>query len=106
MVRMQTDPATKDYVAKRRADGKSDREILRSLKRYIVREIYRYLINPDQPAPTADLRPARHATGLGLKAAAQAMGVWHTRISELERGIIRDAELEDRYRSWLTQIAA
>ena len=92
MVRMQTDPATKEYVAKRRADGKSDREILRCLKRYIVREIYRYLINPDQPAPTADLRPARQAAGLGLKAAAQAMGVWHTRISELERGIIRDAD--------------
>ena len=61
-----------------------------------MREIYRYLIIPDQPLPTADLHPARHAAELGLKAAVQAMGVWHTRISELERGMNRHAELEDQ----------
>lgn len=36
-------PRTKSYIAKRRAEGKSDREIRRCLKRYIAREIYRAL---------------------------------------------------------------
>jgi transposase len=36
-------PTTKDYVARRRAEGKSSREIQRCLKRYIARELYRAL---------------------------------------------------------------
>ena len=36
-------PDTKDYVARRRAEGKSSREIQRCLKRYIARELYRAL---------------------------------------------------------------
>ena len=41
---------TKDYVAKRTAEGKSKREIMRCLKRYAAREIYRQITNP-QSAP-------------------------------------------------------
>ncbi|HEX5291943.1 MAG TPA: IS110 family transposase [Streptosporangiaceae bacterium] len=41
--RMRCDPATIDYVARRRAQGKSDREIRRCLKRYIARQLYRAL---------------------------------------------------------------
>jgi hypothetical protein len=37
---------TKDYVAKRTAEGKSKREIMRCLKRYAAREIYRQITNP------------------------------------------------------------
>jgi transposase len=36
-------PRTHAYIAKRRAAGKSDREIRRSLKRYVARELYRTL---------------------------------------------------------------
>jgi transposase len=36
-------PRTRDYVARRRAEGKTDREIRRCLKRYIARELYRTL---------------------------------------------------------------
>lgn len=36
-------PRTQAYIARRRAEGKTDREIRRCLKRYITREIYRYL---------------------------------------------------------------
>jgi hypothetical protein len=38
---MRCCPTTKDYVARRRAEGKSSREIQRCLKRYIARELYR-----------------------------------------------------------------
>jgi hypothetical protein len=36
-------PRTHAYIAKRRAEGKSDNEIRHSIKRYIARELYRTL---------------------------------------------------------------
>ena len=41
--RMRHDPATSAYVERRRAQGKTDREIRRCLKRYIARQLYRQL---------------------------------------------------------------
>ncbi len=43
MVRMIHDPSTRAYVERRRAEGKTDREIRRILKRYLARSIYRHL---------------------------------------------------------------
>ena len=43
MVRMGMDRRTQEYVARRTAEGKSKREILRCLKRYVAREVYRVL---------------------------------------------------------------
>jgi transposase len=43
MVRMRGCQRTRAYVERRRAQGKTDREIRRCLKRYIAREIYRTL---------------------------------------------------------------
>ena len=45
VTRMRCDPRTRAYVERRRADGKSVREIRRLLKRYIARELYRTLNN-------------------------------------------------------------
>lgn len=41
LTRMRTDQATRDYVARRTAEGKTGREIRRCLKRYTTRQIYR-----------------------------------------------------------------
>lgn len=41
--RLRTDPRTKEYVARRVADGHSKLEAIRCLKRYLAREVY-YLI--------------------------------------------------------------
>jgi transposase len=41
--RLNYDPATRAYAERRRAQGKTDREIIRCLKRYITRQIYRQL---------------------------------------------------------------
>lgn len=41
--KMTYDPETRKYVAKRRAEGKTDREIRRCLKRYIARRIFKIL---------------------------------------------------------------
>jgi transposase len=43
LIRMNRDPATKEYVAKRTSQGRTKKEIIRSLKRYITRQIYRQL---------------------------------------------------------------
>ena len=48
--RLRYDPATRAYAERRRAEGKTDREIKRCLKRYIARQLYRQLENP--PSPT------------------------------------------------------
>jgi len=41
--RRQHDPATRDYIARRVAEGKSRREATRLLKRYVARSLYRLL---------------------------------------------------------------
>jgi transposase len=43
IVRLGTDPATKAYVERRTKEGKTKGEIIRSLKRYVAREVYRSL---------------------------------------------------------------
>jgi transposase len=44
--RLRYDPTTRAYANKRRAEGKTDREIKRCLKRYIARQLFRTLENP------------------------------------------------------------
>lgn len=46
LTRLRCDDATKAYMERRRAEGKSDREIKRCLKRYVARELYRLLESP------------------------------------------------------------
>jgi transposase len=45
--RRQHDPATRDYIARRLAEGKSAREATRLLKRYLARRLYRLLQNQE-----------------------------------------------------------
>jgi transposase len=45
LARMRRDLRTQEYVARRTAEGKSKREIIRCLKRYVAREVYRVLIS-------------------------------------------------------------
>ena len=58
IVRMRHHQPTRDYVQRRTAEGLSKREIIRCLKRYIAREIYRNL--PRTAATTA--AAAEHPT--------------------------------------------
>ncbi|WP_331730180.1 IS110 family transposase (plasmid) [Kitasatospora sp. NBC_00070] len=46
LVRMRWDPRTQNYVAKRTAEGMSKKDILRCLKRFIAREVYKHLTRP------------------------------------------------------------
>ncbi len=42
--RMASDERTRKYVARRLAEGRTTREIMRSLKRYVARELYPHLV--------------------------------------------------------------
>ena len=62
--RMRRDHRTQEYVARRTAEGKSKREIIRCLKRYIAREIYRVLISCDAlSSPAGPEEEARNGAG-------------------------------------------
>jgi transposase len=54
IVRLRHDQRTKDYLARRMQQGKSKREVIRCLKRYVAREIFAVLnqLNPNEPAKT------------------------------------------------------
>ena len=50
LTRLQRDECTRAYADRRRAQGNTDREIKRCLKRYIARELYRRLESPPAAA--------------------------------------------------------
>ena len=61
--RMRSDERTSEYIARRVSEGKSKREAMRCLKRYVAREVYRALMSPTttRHAAGAELRPGGSA---------------------------------------------
>lgn len=106
MVRLTCHQPTKDYAARRRAEGKSPRFIARCLKRFVAREVFHHLTSPQPVTTTDDLRTRRHELGASLEVVAAALDTRAARISELERGTRRPPALEQRYRDWLAEHAA
>jgi transposase len=54
-VRMSHDPRTQAYVARRTTEGKTTKEIIRCLKRYVAREVYKALVvHPGGTQPPPD----------------------------------------------------
>ncbi len=92
------------YAARQRAQGKTDREILRCLKRHIAREVHRLLTDPPEVPADADLRRQRTHHGLTLQATAQALDTSTPKISALERGLRHDRQLAERYQQHLDQL--
>jgi transposase len=101
LVRMAHEQRTRNYVAKKRAEGRSNKEILRCLKRAIARDVFSLITNPAPIPRVDDLRRLRHERGLSQTAAARALGLWPARISDLELGRRRDDDLAATYRQWL-----
>ena len=99
----QKHPATMDYLTRRTAEGMPKRSIIRCLKRFVAREIYRHLIDPQPAVQTDDLRARRQATGLPMRSVADALGAAIMSISCLERGTNHDRDLALRYRTWIQQ---
>jgi transposase len=55
IARLRWDTQTQNYIARRQAEGKTRREAIRCLKRYVAREIYQIITNTHKapPLPTA-----------------------------------------------------
>lgn len=106
LVRMRHDPATRAYVARRTAEGKTRKEVMRCLKRFVAREVYQAITNPPEDLPTgAELRSLRQLQGLPLAAVCNAVGTTTIRLSTLERGLVHDTRLARRARTWLIERA-
>jgi hypothetical protein len=105
LTRMASCPRTRNYVTKRTTEGKSKREIMRCLKRYVSREIYRQILNPIPAPATIDLRQKRKSLGLTINAVAGELSQWPSVISRLERGLMRNDDLATSYRKWLAEQA-
>lgn len=105
-LRMRFDARTRAYVEKRTAEGKTKREIKRCLKRYIAREAYHALANPEiAPERRGDeLREIRLSLRLTQAEAGARLGVPSARISEIERNARQLPELEAAYRSYLEKM--
>ena len=102
--RLRCDERTIAYAQRRRADGKTRPEIIRCLKRYIAREVYRLLTDPPETPDRAHLRRRRLDAGLTIVAVAAVLNTAPARISELDRGIYHNRELAERYQRHITEI--
>jgi Transposase IS116/IS110/IS902 family len=79
LTRLRHDPATRAYAQRRRAQGKTNREIKRSLVRYVARQLYRLLEHP-RFDPTYEHMSvhAGHSAQLGGRRSAEPM-LWGRR---------------------------
>ncbi|MBO3752348.1 IS110 family transposase [Streptosporangiaceae bacterium NEAU-GS5] len=53
LTRLGRDQRTRDYAERRTADGKSKKEIIRCLKRYVAREVFPIIRDALSPAQTS-----------------------------------------------------
>lgn len=101
LVRMSYEPRTRDYVAKKRAEGRTTTEIIRCLKRAVAREVFTLLTKDIEVPHVDDLRPLRQARRISIETAASHFGVGPMKISTIERGKSRDDDFANAYRQWL-----
>lgn len=102
--RVMRDPETAEYAERARGRGKSDREVMRCLKRYVAREAYRALIRPHEirrPEDASELVAARRAAKVSQVRAASILGTSEKYISMLERGQRELKPIRRAYEAWV-----
>lgn len=103
--RRHQEPRTMAYFARRRAEGLTDRDITRCLKRHVANEIYTALLNPGTVNPAGrHLRAQRQRAGIPISVLAATLGVPYQRLRRLEIGTRTDPELGQRATHVLDQI--
>lgn len=103
VVRLHSDPRSRAYATRKRAEGKTTKEILRCLKRAIAREAYHLLTNPPEPINTSQLRSIRKAAGLTIEAAADELHCSMATLSHIERGHSSNRDKITNYLDYLTK---
>ena len=102
--RVMRDPETAEYAERARGRGKSDREVMRCLKRYVAREAYRALMRPHEvrrPEDASELVAARRAARVSQVRAASILGTSEKYISMLERGQRELKPIRRAYEAWV-----
>lgn len=102
--RVMRDPETAEYAERARGRGKSDREVMRCLKRYVAREAYRALMRPHEirrPEDASELVAARRAAKVSQVRAASILGTSEKYISILERGQRELKPIRRAYEAWV-----
>lgn len=102
--RVMRDPETAEYAERARGRGKSDREVMRCLKRYVAREAYRALMRPHEirrPEDASKLVAARRAAKVSQVRAASILGTSEKYISMLERGQRELKPIRRAYEAWV-----
>ena len=95
--RRHQEPRTMVYFARRRAEGLTDRDIMRCLKRHVANEVYGALLNPATENPAGrQLRTERQRIGIPITVLAPSLGVPYQQLRRLEIGTRADPELEQR----------
>lgn len=84
--RMRGGARTSEYMAKRVSEGKSRREAMRCLKRYVAREAYRALMSPTATRHAAgpSLAARRKRAGLLQRDVAARLGIRPSVVSSIE----------------------
>lgn len=84
--RMAHDPRTQEYIAKKTREGKTKKEAIRCLCRFVAREVWRLLTGPqDTACDQGRLAARRRALGLTQAQAAEGAGVTRSKLGRLER---------------------
>lgn len=96
-------PATIAYLEKKTQEGKSKRHTIRCLKRYVAREVFQALKNPQPSINRDELRQRRLGMQLPLRAVAEQFDRPINAIARLETGKVHDPELAAKYDQWLTK---
>ena len=104
MVRLSTDADTRAYAQRRQTEGKTRRETIRCLKRYIAREVHQLLTNPHPATATNNLRALRQHAGATLQHAADCLNTWPSTISRIEHATAPNHHLVPAYRDWLNTL--
>lgn len=93
-VRMAKDDKTRSYIERKISEGKSKKEAIRCLCRYVAREAYNLLTAPQVPLPAAeDLAKARKKAGFTQAGLAEKLGIGCARIACMESGRTVDGSL-------------
>jgi len=75
LCRLRWDPRTRAYAQHRTAEGMGKKEIIRCLKRYVAREVYTALLNPDPSSVFDRLAPLVGVNLVRPRCAAGAAGL-------------------------------
>ena len=104
--RMCGDERTSEYIARRVSEGKSKREAMRCLKRYVAREVYRALMSPTttRHAAGAELAARRKRAGLLQRDIADRLGIRTEVVSSIETERAKYLKTRDDYEALLDEL--